>query len=162
MKFLRKSAVVGALAIALGGIGAVGSAVPAEAYSGSTGHGCTKYAYARGGYASCIANIQKMLNGINVTYGNRYNGARLVVDNSFGPATQTQVKRFQSWAKLAPDGSVGPKTWQQLCFYAGQVNFNYERRGTTKKSAWMAAYDAGCYVEKAASSGRGYVTISRY
>src|SRR5690606_22488428 len=102
------------------------------------------------------------LNGINQSYGKHYSGYGLAVDNSFGGNTKTQVQRFQRFANLTADGVVGPKTWNQLCFYAGQVNFNYKSSGATRNAAWNAAYNAGCKVEKATSTGIGYVTVSRY
>ncbi|MFC5337970.1 peptidoglycan-binding domain-containing protein [Leucobacter denitrificans] len=153
---------MGVLALGLAGFGVVAPAAQAEAYSGTSGKGCTAYNYTNGGYAACIGYIQKMLNGINQTYGKSYGGYGLAVDNQFGPKTKTQVQRFQKFAHLTADGIVGPKTWNQLCFYAGQVNFNYSSSGSTKNAAWSAAYNAGCKVEKATSTGIGYVTISRY
>lgn len=103
-----------------------------------------------------------MLNGVNVGYGSRYGGYGLTVDNSLGTSTYTQVRRFQKFAGLTSDGIVGRKTWNQLCFYAGQVNFNYKSSGATQNAAWRAAYKAGCYVEIETSTGIGYKTISRY
>ncbi|MEV0691478.1 peptidoglycan-binding protein [Streptomyces sp. NPDC050388] len=41
-------------------------------------------------------------------------GYSLTVDGSFGPATLSAVKSFQSSKGLAVDGSVGPATWQTL------------------------------------------------
>ena len=38
----------------------------------------------------------------------------LVVDGVFGPRTQQWVTGFQGAASLAPDGIVGPLTWQAL------------------------------------------------
>lgn len=162
MKKFKRGFAASALVLALAGIGVVGPVSQASALSGTTGKGCTAYQYARGGYASCIANIQRMLNGINASYGSHYGGYSLVVDNSFGPKTDTQVRRFQKFANLKVDGLVGPKTWNELCFYAGQVNFNYKSSGATRNAAWNAAYNAGCYVEKQASGNPGYKTISRY
>jgi hypothetical protein len=41
-------------------------------------------------------------------------GHSLVVDGSFGPATLSAVRAFQSSRGLAVDGSVGPVTWAHL------------------------------------------------
>ncbi|MGG5175244.1 peptidoglycan-binding domain-containing protein [Pseudarthrobacter sp. J1763] len=152
----------GALAVSLAGAGMIIPASSAEAYSGTSGQGCTAYQYSRGGYASCIGNIQRMLNGINYQYGRSYGGYGLTVDNSFGPATDTQARRFQGWVGLSTDGVVGKNTWNRLCFYAGQVNFYYSSSGATKNGAWQAAYNAGCYVEVPTSTYPYYRTIKRY
>ena len=134
----------------------------ASAYSGSTGKGCTAYQYGYGGYSTCISYIQQMLNGINLAYGQNYGGSSLAVDASFGPRTKTQVQRFQKWTGLKVDGVVGPRTWQELCSWAGQVFFKYSHAGSIRNKAWSAAYNAGCYVERPTSGGIGYETISRY
>lgn len=140
------------------------TAAPANAYSGTSGKGCTATQYSRGGYSTCIGYIQRMLNGIDSAYNESYGytGYQLTVDNSFGANTETNVRRFQTWTHLTSDGIVGPNTWNKLCFYAGQVNFAYSSSSAAKRAAWNAAYNAGCIVEKPASGSPGYVSISRY
>lgn len=162
MKKIRKSLTAGVLALAVAGLVSLAPAEPAHAYTGTTGKGCTAYQYSRGGYASCIGNIQRMLNGINQSYGSYYGGYGLTVDNSFGPNTDTQVRRFQTWNRLTSDGIVGTNTWNKLCNWAGQVSFYYASSGATKNAAWNAAYNAGCYVEVPTSTSPWYKTISRY
>jgi peptidoglycan hydrolase-like protein with peptidoglycan-binding domain len=162
MKKFGRGIAGGALALAIAGLCAIAPVTAANAASGTTGKGCTAYQYSSGGYASCVGQIQRMLNGINQTYGSLYGGYGLAVDNAFGPNTRTQVVRYQGWARLTADGIVGANTWGKLCFHAGQVNFAYPSSGATKNAAWQAAYDAGCYVEKPASGSPGYVTISKY
>lgn len=156
MKTLLRPLLASLFAAAL----ALSIAPSASAYSGTTGKGCTQYVYGSGGTGTCVQRIQTMLNGISSVYS--YGGSRLAVDGSFGPATTTHVKRFQSFAGLAVDGRWGPKTWNEACHFAGQVNFAYSSSSAAKRAAWQAAYDAGCYVEKPASNSTGYVTISRY
>jgi peptidoglycan hydrolase-like protein with peptidoglycan-binding domain len=100
-----------------------------------------------------------MLNGVQAAYGL---GSTLAVDNSFGPATESQVRKFQSWVYITSDGIVGRNTWNMLCFEAGQVGFAYASSSAAERTAWQAAYDAGCYVEQPSSGSPGYVTISKY
>ena len=53
-----------------------------------------------------VGLLQQMLNGLQA--------ANLTVDNSFGSATETQVKAYQFQYGLVSDGVVGPKTRTQL------------------------------------------------
>lgn len=46
---------------------------------------------------------------LNVLYG-----CNLTIDGSFGSATQSAVRTFQSKHNLTVDGCVGPKTWARL------------------------------------------------
>lgn len=158
MKKLKTGIAGGVLAVAIAGLCVVAPTTAANAYSTATGKGCTAYEYSNGGYATCIAQIQRMLNALAPRYG----GSVLAVDNGFGPKTLAEVRRFQSWVYLTSDGIVGRNTWNMLCAYAGNVNFAYPGSGATKNAAWQAAYDAGCYVEKPAAGSPGYVTISKY
>ncbi|MDQ0708400.1 peptidoglycan hydrolase-like protein with peptidoglycan-binding domain [Arthrobacter woluwensis] len=162
MMRIKKGLAAGAAAFALAGLMSASPVGAANAYSGTTGKGCTAYQYSRGGYATCVGHIQRMLNGIRAAYGSQYGGYSLTVDNSFGANTETNVRRFQQWTYLTSDGIVGAKTWNQLCSYAGQVNFSYSDVGAAKNAAWQAAYDAGCYVEKKSSTPPYYTTISKY
>ncbi|MDF0514177.1 peptidoglycan-binding domain-containing protein [Agromyces sp. H3Y2-19a] len=159
IKKLRRGIAGGAVALAVAGLCAIAPATAANAYSGTSGKGCTAYVYSRGGYSTCVGQIQRMLNGVQSAYGL---GSALAVDNSFGPATESQVRKFQSWVYITSDGIVGRNTWNTLCSYAGQVNFAYASSSAAKRTAWQAAYDAGCYVEKPASGSPGYITISKY
>ena len=43
-----------------------------------------------------------------------FHGASLVADGSYGPATHTALKAFQSERSLDADGSAGPATWGEL------------------------------------------------
>src|SRR5262245_65218974 len=42
------------------------------------------------------------------------NGSRLVVDGFFGLSTNSKVREYQRANELAPDGVVGPVTWESL------------------------------------------------
>ena len=55
----------------------------------------------RGSSGSCVTQLQKLLNS---------KGASLVVDGTFGSATDSAVRSFQSSHGLVIDGIVGPKT----------------------------------------------------
>jgi peptidoglycan hydrolase-like protein with peptidoglycan-binding domain len=46
-------------------------------------------------------------------------GSALVIDGSFGPATATAVKKFQTDNGLTADGIIGPQTWAHLVGQAG-------------------------------------------
>ena len=56
----------------------------------------------RGDTGPEVTLLQKMLNGLH--------NAKLTVDGSFGPATETAVKNAQTARKLEVDGRVGPAT----------------------------------------------------
>ena len=42
------------------------------------------------------------------------NGSRIVVDGFFGLSTNSKVREYQRANELAPDGVVGPVTWESL------------------------------------------------
>lgn len=58
-----------------------------------------------GAQGNAVKVLQRLLNA---------NGARLVVDGSFGDGTAGAVRTFQKNKGLAVDGSVGPATWSRL------------------------------------------------
>jgi hypothetical protein len=58
-----------------------------------------------GARGDAVRRLQERLNA---------NGAHLVVDGIFGPATNRAVQNFQGNRSLAIDGIVGPRTWAAL------------------------------------------------
>lgn len=161
MKTLKSRLAGGALALAIAAGVAIAPATAANAATGATGKGCTAYQYSSGGYSTCVGYIQRMLNGIASVRGGSYGGYQLAVDNSFGANTNTNVRRFQSYTGLVSDGIVGRNTWNQLCRYAGTRSFAVYNASALQKSAWQAAYDAGCYVDKPVGTA-GIEVISKY
>jgi hypothetical protein len=81
-----------------------------------------------GATGQAVTALQKELNAKH-HYG-------LVVDGSFGPATLTAVKSFQSHQGLTADGSVGPATWQALIGH-------FEDLGGTSGTGWYHYSDDG-------------------
>lgn len=55
----------------------------------------------RGAKGADVGELQRLLNK---------RGAKLAVDNDFGPATQAAVRTFQKSRRLGVDGEAGPKT----------------------------------------------------
>lgn len=161
MKKFRRGIAGGAVALAIAGLCAIAPATAANAATGATGKGCTAHQYSYGGYATCVGYIQRMLNGIASTRGGSYGGYQLAVDNNFGANTNTNVRRFQSYTYLVSDGIVGRNTWNQLCRYAGTRSFAVYNASSLQKSAWQAAYDAGCYVDRPVGTA-GIEVISKY
>lgn len=58
-----------------------------------------------GDSGSCVRELQTRL---------RAHGQSIAVDGGFGPMTLAAVKRFQTSARIALDGNVGPITWSKL------------------------------------------------
>jgi peptidoglycan hydrolase-like protein with peptidoglycan-binding domain len=110
MQWFKRSAI--GLSVAVLGLVAATALVPQK--TSAAGSGCVSYTYAQGGYSTCIGYIQRMVNGVNNTQGGT-NWSILSVDNSFGPATNSAVRAYQSYSGLAVDGRVGPNTWMELC-----------------------------------------------
>lgn len=67
---------------------------------------CTLPVLTSGAKNAAVKALQSLLN-VRI-------GAGLSVDGSFGPATLSAVKKFQTQNSLAVDGSVGPATWAAL------------------------------------------------
>ena len=59
----------------------------------------------QGAKGETVELLQEMLN---------VKGHQVVVDGDFGPKTRQAVRMFQKENYLAPDGIVGPKTWEAL------------------------------------------------
>jgi peptidoglycan hydrolase-like protein with peptidoglycan-binding domain len=59
----------------------------------------------KGDRGEAVRTLQKKLNN---------HGAKISVDGSFGVATNSAVRTFQSSSGLSADGVVGPKTWKKL------------------------------------------------
>ncbi|MFE9097812.1 peptidoglycan-binding protein [Streptomyces sp. NPDC007264] len=59
----------------------------------------------QGDSGSAVTALQRQLNA---------HGASLTVDGSFGPATDSALRSFQSAHGLTVDGIAGPMTWQAL------------------------------------------------
>ena len=57
----------------------------------------------RGSNGQLVRYLQDLLNR---------NGYIVIIDGSFGPATEESVKKLQKDLKLDADGIVGPKTWE--------------------------------------------------
>jgi peptidoglycan hydrolase-like protein with peptidoglycan-binding domain len=64
-----------------------------------------------GSSGSSVRTVQEYLNAVSITYPSI---PKLTVDGIFGPRTQTSVIAFQRLFGLAPDGVVGPLTWNKL------------------------------------------------
>ncbi len=58
-----------------------------------------------GAQGAAVSDLQGLLQA---------DGVQVTVDGSFGPATQSAVQHLQSGRGIAPDGVVGPETWQAL------------------------------------------------
>lgn len=60
----------------------------------------------KGSKGEAVKTLQRLLNDIL--------SMKLTVDGSFGPATETALKKFQQSVKIGVDGSCGPATWEKL------------------------------------------------
>ena len=59
----------------------------------------------RGAKGAAVRALQILLTGY---------GFACDTDGSFGPATQSRLKKFQTAGSLEADGSCGPATWKAL------------------------------------------------
>ncbi len=121
----------------------LGLVTVASAPAHAAASGCVAKQWSRGTSGNCVMYLQRMLNGdMSVTYS--AGGAPFIsTDGSFGPATNTAVRGYQSTYSLKVDGYVGPSTWLSLCretkgnLTAGNTVYNRIYR--------QLAYDAGRY-----------------
>lgn len=65
----------------------------------------------KGTKAPAVKVIQGWIN----TLVKEYKYTHLDVDGDYGPATEAQVKLYQSRHRLEPDGVVGALTWRAMC-----------------------------------------------
>jgi peptidoglycan hydrolase-like protein with peptidoglycan-binding domain len=63
-----------------------------------------------GDQGDAVKSLQQSLNKLNAK-------PQLVVDGAFGPATDTAVRQFQGFLKIAVDGAVGEKTWNGIHYF---------------------------------------------
>lgn len=56
--------------------------------------------------------VKTLQSALNLWTGPKH--SRLVVDGFFGLSTNRKVREYQSANQLAPDGVVGPVTWESL------------------------------------------------
>jgi N-acetylmuramoyl-L-alanine amidase len=68
----------------------------------------------RGSKGAAVVELQHSLNRTE-KYG-------LVEDGSFGPATESAIKKFQKKYKLVVDGIAGPKTWKKIDELVSKLN----------------------------------------
>lgn len=92
-------------------------AASANCTYGTYGYGYTTWG--GGSFGDCVSRLQ---NRLNVFYDQTLQGKSLAQDNSFGPATTAEVKKFQAYSGrgvgyINPDGIVGNQTWGKLCRY---------------------------------------------
>ncbi len=85
-----------------------GSGTPTGAYWPKLTSSSCPTVIVQGTSGDCVRELQNLLNSY---------GAGLSIDGSFGPATYGAVRNFQSQARIAVDGQVGPQTKNAL--YAG-------------------------------------------
>ncbi|QEO13159.1 peptidoglycan-binding protein [Agromyces intestinalis] len=139
----RIGTILAGLALAIGAIApVVAPSEPAQAAAP-----CVSYVYGQNStYASCVKNIQTILNGATVLRstcrGVGYANNRITADGYFGPATKSRVIAFQKSKCLTGDGVVGPKTWSELCWVANWLGANI-RSGAPDYAIAQTTYKAG-------------------
>lgn len=104
----KKLVALAAAASLSAGISGVALAVPSIAAPAAGISATQAQAYPvlhRGSQGKAVTVLQRLLNA---------NGAKVAVDGSFGPATESAVKAYQGRHGLAVDATVGPATWSKL------------------------------------------------
>ncbi|APE20146.1 MULTISPECIES: peptidoglycan-binding domain-containing protein [Streptomyces] len=77
-----------------------------------SGYGIPRYDYSQGDSDICVAGLQELVARFGLTSWEQSGGN--FTDGVFGARTDSAVRRFQSNHGLAPDGIVGPRTWEKL------------------------------------------------
>jgi len=100
------------------GVGAVAATPANAAYVTGCTYTNSQPTLSRGSSGTAVKQLQCELNR-SLYY------TKVTVDGSFGPATQSAVRTFQSCAGIGVDGVVGPVTWGQLNYWAGSTGWLY-------------------------------------
>ncbi|HEY9641188.1 MAG TPA: peptidoglycan-binding domain-containing protein [Coleofasciculaceae cyanobacterium] len=106
----------------------------------------------QGDVGAAVVTLQKLLNE---------NGANLVADGEFGPATKAAVVKFQQQNGLVADGIVGADTWVALRKPKTLVYQVMPIYAYYLESPWRFRYSANSSVEGWKKSGVGFFAFGK-